>query len=89
MRRLAVEGWDGSPKLTSAIDALENSLTTFAAIPSNNDFASEWQGKQCTICGLQIQDLKGYEDMVYCRGCLKHFDAGREAVDEAFGLDAI
>lgn len=89
MRELQVEGWGESSEQTAAIDFLEQQLAHLASIPSENDFYPDWQGKTCTVCSHQIENLKGYSDMIYCRKCLALIDPGREAVDEAFGLSYI
>lgn len=89
MRELQREGWGTSAEQTAAIDLLQQQLTTLAAIPSANDFYPAWQGKTCTVCNRPIENLKGYADMVYCRGCIQYIDTGRQAVDQAFGLFAI
>ncbi len=89
MRELQREGWGTSAKQMAAIDLLQEQLTQLAAIPSENDFYPDWRGRTCTVCSRPIENLKGYADMVYCRGCIQHIDTGRQAVDQAFGLFAI
>lgn len=89
MRELLAEGWGQSRRKTAAIEKLQQELTHLAELASENDFYPNWQGKTCTVCGRPIENLKGYVDMVYCRGCIQHIDAGRSAVDEAFGLFVI
>ncbi|AFY72183.1 hypothetical protein Syn7502_00008 [Synechococcus sp. PCC 7502] len=86
MRSITIKGWGNSSEKIDAIDRLQECLISFVAIPSDNNFIHEWVGKHCTVCGGAIEDLAGYADMVYCRRCITHFDAGRKAIDQVFGL---
>ena len=86
MRTITVEHWGRSKPKLDAIDVLESDLRRLAALESTNNFVIDWKGKHCTVCSAAITNLEGYNDMLYCATCLKVIDAGRNAVDQAFGL---
>ena len=86
MRSVTTNHWGASKAKLDAINLLQSNLQHLAALDSENDFATDWQGKTCTVCSNAITNLKGYKDMIYCPQCLKTIEGGRRAVDKAFGL---
>ena len=86
MRTITVDHWGGSKPMLDAIDVLESDLRRLTSLESTNNFVTDWKGKHCTVCSAAITNLEAYNDMLYCPTCLKVIDAGRNAVDEAFGL---
>ncbi|MBL8814561.1 MAG: hypothetical protein JNL58_00930 [Planctomyces sp.] len=86
MRLITMDHWSGSKPMLDTIDVLEADLRQLAALESKNNFVTDWKGKYCTACSAAITNLEAYNDMLYCPECLKVIDAGRNAVDQAFGL---
>ena len=86
MRQICIEGWKRRKDKMEALDLLHSQLSELAAIPSVNDYVTEWRDKNCTACGSKITSLESYKDMCYCPTCLKVIEAGRRGVDMAFGL---
>lgn len=86
MKSILAQGWGKSKTKIAAIELLEQELAALAALPSTNDFVTDWRGKQCSVCGNAITNLEQYRDMLYCPKCLDVLSKGRDAVDQAFGL---
>jgi hypothetical protein len=86
MRIISIEGWGEDKNKFDAINLLHRQITEFANICSTNDYATNWQGKICTVCASEITNLANYKDMLYCRKCLDFISGGRSAVDHAFCL---
>lgn len=86
MRSITIDRWGKSKPMLDAIDVLESDLQRLAGLESKNDFLKDWRGECCTVCSSAITNLESHKDMLYCPTCLGVIDAGRYAVDRAFGL---